>query len=106
MATNYLKGDKMKKFAILLALATFSNVAFAQSGTSDLGVIKYAAYFLAVSIAALGAGLGQARVFAAALEGLARNPSANDKIFTPMILGAVFIETLVIFTLISTFIIQ
>ena len=52
---------------------------------------------LAIGLAALGGGIGQGRAASAALEGIARNPSANNKIFVPFILGMALIESLVIF---------
>jgi F-type H+-transporting ATPase subunit c len=53
---------------------------------------------LSIAIAAAFCGLGQGRVAAAACEGIARNPGAAGAIRTAMILGLVFIETLVLFT--------
>ena len=47
-----------------------------------------------------GAGMGQGRTAAAALEGLARNPSSYDKVFVPFILGMALIESLAIFALV------
>ena len=41
-----------------------------------------------------------------ALEGIARNPNASDKIFTPMIIGLALIESLVIYGLVIAFILQ
>jgi F-type H+-transporting ATPase subunit c len=38
-----------------------------------------------------------------ALEGIARNPGAADKLFTPMLLALALMESLVIFTLVSIF---
>jgi F-type H+-transporting ATPase subunit c len=58
---------------------------------------------LAIGLAALGGGLGQGRAAAAALEGICRNPSAAQKVFTPMLLGLAFIESLVIFALVIAF---
>ncbi len=55
---------------------------------------------LSIGIAAFGGGLGQGRAAAAALDGIARNPGASDKIFTPMILGLALIESLVIYSLV------
>ncbi|HKN61338.1 MAG TPA: ATP synthase F0 subunit C [Candidatus Acidoferrales bacterium] len=54
---------------------------------------------LSMAIAAAFCGLGQSRVAAAACEGIARNPGAAGAIRLAMILGLVFIETLVLFTL-------
>lgn len=53
----------------------------------------------AVGIAAMGAAFGQGKIVSAAVEGIARNPGAAGQIFTPMLLGVVFVETLLIFTL-------
>ncbi|MCU1283066.1 MAG: H+transporting two-sector ATPase subunit [bacterium] len=58
---------------------------------------------LGIGIAAFGGALGQGRAAAAALDGIARNPGASDKIFTPMILGLALIESLVIYSLIISF---
>ena len=55
---------------------------------------------LAVGIAAAGVGNGQGRAVGAAMEGIARNPEAQNKMFVPLILGLAFMEALVIFTLI------
>jgi F-type H+-transporting ATPase subunit c len=85
--------------APLLMTAT----AFAQDGASNANDVgKYAALAagLAIAIAAAGCGLGQGRAAAAALEGIARNPNASDKLFTPMILGLALIESLAIYALV------
>ncbi|GAB4511093.1 MAG: hypothetical protein Tsb0020_28780 [Haliangiales bacterium] len=55
---------------------------------------------LGIGIAAFGGAIGQARAAATALDGIARNPGASDKLFTPMILGLALIESLVIYALI------
>ena len=60
----------------------------------------------AIGLAALGGGLGQGRAAAAALEGICRNPNSADKVFTPMLLGLAFIESLVIFALVIAFMLQ
>lgn len=57
----------------------------------------------AISVAAFGGALAQGKTAAAALEGIARNPGAQNKIFTPMILGLALIESLVIYALIIAF---
>ena len=54
---------------------------------------------LAIAIAALGGTLAQGRAGSAALESISRNPGAYGNLFTPMILVLVFIESLVIFSL-------
>ncbi len=94
----------MKKLLFILGVTFFSasilaadDVAFFNSYT------KSAFYFLAVSLAAFGGTKAQSNATSVALEGMARNPSAADKLFVPMILGLALIESLVIFTLISVF---
>jgi F-type H+-transporting ATPase subunit c len=58
---------------------------------------------IAISVAAFGGALGQGKAAAAALDGIARNPAARDKIFTPLILGLALIESLVIYALVIAF---
>lgn len=65
--------------------------------------VKYIAYFFALGLAVLGGVTAQSKAASVALEGIARNPAAADKIQTPMILGLALMESLVIFALISTF---
>jgi F-type H+-transporting ATPase subunit c len=75
-----------------------SSAAFAADGggggSRELGLAIGAG--LAVGLAALGGGLGQGRSASAALEGIARNPQANNKIFVPMILALALTESLVL----------
>ena len=59
---------------------------------------------LAIGLSALGGALGQGRAASTALDGIARNPGAADKLFTPMILGLALIESLVIYSLIISII--
>jgi F-type H+-transporting ATPase subunit c len=61
---------------------------------------------LGIGIAAGIAGLGQGRATAAALTGIARNPGAAARIQTPMIIGLALIESLVIYALAITFLLQ
>ena len=71
-------------------------------GPSDSAYFAIAAA-IAIALAALGGGLGQGRLAAAAMEGIGRNPNAKDKMQTPMILGLVFIETLVLLAFVVAF---
>ena len=61
---------------------------------------------LGVGLAAIGGSFGQSRALAAALDGIARNPNAADKLFVPMILGLVFIESLTLFTWVLMFLLR
>ncbi len=94
-------------FITLFTLCIFAPMAFAADGEANKfsqgGLIALAAG-LGLGIAAFGGALGQGRTAAAALEGIARNPGAADKIFTPMILGLALIESLVIYALVIAFV--
>ena len=69
------------------------------------GTIAIAAA-VAIGLAALGGTMAQGKAASAALEGIARNPEAQGKIFTPMILGMALIESLVILGFVIAFMIQ
>ena len=69
------------------------------------GMIALAAA-IAIGMAALGGTMAQGKAASAALEGIARNPEAQGKIFTPMILGMALIESLVILGFVIAFMIQ
>lgn len=106
-----------KKFAVSLltvsaAMLVMIPAAFAaDSEAMEIAKInasswKAIAAGLAIAIAAFGGALAQGRAAAAALEGIARNPSASGKLFTPMILGLALIESLVIYALLIAFMIK
>jgi len=96
----------MKKTAIVvmvafLAVMVLAPAAMAQDnsvagGGKALGALAVA---IGMGAAAFGCGLGQGRIASAACEGMARNPGAAGPIRAAMILGLVFVETLVLFTL-------
>ena len=89
--------------AIAFAAPAAAGAGAQQSGPND-GVYAIA-MGLGMGIAALGCGMGQGKAAGAALEGICRNPSASQKVFTPMLLGLAFIESLVIFALVIAFMI-
>src|ERR1700745_4014669 len=97
----------MRKAAIvvlaLLAVMIITPAAFAQGAAEQAKppinptTIALAVGF-GVAIAAVGGGLGQGRIAAAACEGIARNPGAAGGVRAAMLLGLVFVETLTLFT--------
>ena len=97
---------RMAFFAVIGVLMT-AVPTLAQNSAADNAesVNKYKAIAagLGFALAAALAAIGQSRVAAAAAEGVARNPGAGARIQTLMILGLVFIETLVLFTLVIVF---
>jgi F-type H+-transporting ATPase subunit c len=99
--------NKLLATLSLLATTLVTSIAFAQEGSgsneNDFKMAAALAIGLGLGIAAFGGALGQGKAAAAALEGIARNPSASDKLFTPMILGLALIESLVIYSLVISF---
>ena len=90
---------KKKLMLVLGAMMTLASPLFAETGeTATLGLALSAG--LAIGIAAFGGALAQGRAAAAALEGIARNPNAADRLLMPMILGLALIESLVIYGLV------
>ncbi len=85
----------------------FATLAFAQehtaAGTTGAGALVAIGAGIAIGVAALGGGLGQGKAAAAALEGIARNPGAANKVQTPMILGMALVESLVILAWVIAF---
>jgi F-type H+-transporting ATPase subunit c len=90
-------------FLALLAMPFVASAAPAAGGAKDANMGVAIAMAIAIGLAALGGGIGQGRAASAALEGICRNPSSSDKVFTPMLLGLAFIESLVIFALVIAF---
>jgi F-type H+-transporting ATPase subunit c len=91
--------------AVLLVVAV-APAAFAAEGEGAAASWKVGLGVgagLAMGLAALGGSLGQGRTAGSALDGIARNPGASGKMFVPMILGLVLIESLVIYALVISF---
>jgi F-type H+-transporting ATPase subunit c len=99
-------GKEMRKLLVLLgglfvsltspgvALAAAESVA---AGDSQMKAAVGIAAGLAVAIAAFGAGLGQGRVGAAAMESIGRNPNAADRLFLPLVLTLALLEALALY---------
>ena len=85
-------------FILFGADAAFAEEAAGKDGLAAIGS------GLAIGLAVLGSGTAQGKAVAAGLDAIGRNPSASGKLFTPMILGLVFVESLVIFALAISFV--
>lgn len=83
----------------VLGVLLLPAMAFAADGGSTGLATDAMAAALAIGLAGGMCGLAQGRTAAAALEGLARNPGAYDKVFVPFILGMALIESLALFGL-------
>lgn len=101
----------MKK-ALLFAVTTLASAAaFAQeaaqahnpANNSNAGLVAIGAG-IAIGLAVFGGTSAQGKAAASALEGIARNPAAGDKLFTPLILSLALIESLVILAFLVAFI--
>jgi F-type H+-transporting ATPase subunit c len=102
----------MKKYTIALATLLASASVFAEEAATqataaaaghDKGMLALAAA-LCMGVAVFGGTFGQGKAASAALEGIARNPAAQDKIFTPMLLSLALIESLVILGFLVAFV--
>jgi len=97
----------MKKVALMMMVAfvlvmVLAPAAMAQenaAGGGNRAALGAMAVAIGMGAAAFGCGLGQGRIASAACEGMARNPGAAGPIRAAMLLGLVFVETLVLFTL-------
>lgn len=98
---------RSKVFKVVMCMAlvlVIGGVAFAQdhgaTGVKDKSALAMIGFACALGLG-LAAGLAafsQSRAIAAALESVARQPEAGGRLQTMMLIGVVFIETLVIFT--------
>ncbi len=95
--TLLLIGTLVMTFGASFAFADEAAAAHG-AGMGSLGAA------LAIGIAAFGGALGQGKTAAAALEGIGRNPSAQNKIFVPMIIGLALIESLVLYAFVIAFV--
>lgn len=101
--------NKLNKIAfscLALALSVAPSLAFAEDlavGGDTQGAALSIGAALAIGLAALGGTLSQGKAVSAILEATGRNPGASTKMFTPLILGLVFIESLVIFSFVIAF---
>jgi len=96
-------------FWFCIFTSTFYLPSLLASESGDMGddksVYKSVAYLLGVAGAAMFGTMSQSRAASTAIDGIARNPEATAKIQTAMILSLAFIESLVIFTLLSIFLV-
>jgi len=90
-------------FLAIPAMAQEEAVKAVEQGISIGDGLKFLAAGLCISIAACGGGIGQGLAAGRALEAIGRNPSAQNKIFVPLIVVLAIIESLVIYALVIVF---
>ena len=58
---------------------------------------------IGAGLAAIGAGLGIGRIGGSAMEGMARQPEAANRIQTAMLIAAAFVEAVALFAVVVAF---
>ncbi len=91
---------------VLSSAQAFAEEATTAAASSGNGGMVAIAAGLAIGIAAIGGALGQGKIGAAAMDGIARNPQAAKAMFVPMIVGLALVESLVIYALVVAFMLQ
>jgi F-type H+-transporting ATPase subunit c len=83
----------------------FPLIAFAEDATGAHGATSLIgpAVGFGIGMAVLGGAIGQGLIGSAFMHGAARNPNAVNSMKTQFILGLVFVETLILFTLLICF---
>lgn len=100
----------INRILVLLSCIFYSGIAQAADNVGGQsfgreGVFAIAAA-LTIAIAVVGGAFAQGRAASSALEGIARNPEAGNRILTPMIIALALIESLVIYALVIAFILS
>lgn len=80
---------KMVVGAVLLGSAA---VAYAADGDADSSGLIAIGAALAIGLATFGAASAQGKTASAAMEGIARNPTAKDQVFMPFIISLALME--------------
>lgn len=100
-------------FSLMLLCSLFSGAVLADEGTpagetsentedvpSDSTGMKALAAAITVGLAAAAGAIGMGLAIAKSVEGISRQPEAEGKIRTSLMLGLVFVETAIIYALI------
>jgi F-type H+-transporting ATPase subunit c len=90
----------------MLVLLFMSDVAFAQEAADGYKGYVGLGAGLGIGIAALGGAYGQGLAASSMYQSVARNPQAAGALNTPFLLGLALIESLVIYALVITFMLQ
>ena len=91
--------------ALLFSSSLFASetAQVATTAADDKAWLKMLAAGLTIAFAAIGGAMAQGKTASTALEAIGRNPSAQNKIFVPMIVALALIESLVIYALVVVF---
>lgn len=104
-----MKKNLMRVFTILVTVMAFALLipvlASAETGAAELAAsntlsAKALAAAIAVGIAAAAGAIGMGWAIVKSVDGIARQPEAEGKIRTTLMLGLVFVETAIIYALV------
>ena len=91
---------RMSVCVIILMLITIIVGAFAVSADTNTAADTAVAAGIGVGLAALGGAIGMGMAISKSAEGIARQPEAEGKIRSALMIGLVFIETAIIYALV------
>lgn len=102
---NLIIGPFIEGFIYAQEAGTATQISASSGSDNEFTMKKFIglACGFGIAIAAFGGAISQGKAASAALEGIARNPGASDKLFVPLILSLALIESLVIYALIISF---
>ena len=99
-----MKKNLIKLFAVMavfLIALTLVCPAFAAEGASDSAISSKAiAAAIVVGLAAAAGAIGMGLAISKSVDGISRQPEADNKIRTSLMLGLVFVETAIIYALV------
>ena len=102
---------KFRKALMMFAMLalTFAGAAMAEetgavAAAGGVDTFASLAAGLTIAIAVFGGATAQGRAASSAIEGIARNPNAQNKLFIPMIIALALIESLVLLAFIIAFV--
>ncbi len=95
---SFINSSRFLLLGLVTPLAAFAEEAHAAAAGGKAEWVAIAAG-LAIALAAFGGALGQGKIASAYMEGASRNPQAVPVMKTQLILSLIFVETLVLFSL-------
>lgn len=91
---------KWSMAAFIMPVAAMAEEAHAAGGAGPLGAT---AVGFGLALAVIAAATAQGRIATAFMDGASRNPGAVNVMKTPLLLSLIFVETLVLFTVLICF---
>ena len=85
---------------VFTAILAVSATAFAADGDAAVSISKAYAAAITIAVAAAAGALGMGLAISKSVEGISRQPEAEGKIRTTLMLGLVFVETAIIYALV------